>query len=738
MTYPQLKRHLTLYQTGSASWLLLGEHHDIQCKGAVYGDLFPLLDGSHHEDELPDLLPQHTPSAIYFALMDLYERHLLVQWSATNNDDSEQERFNQAMGWRAGESVKVSPPLRLRIEALKPLATAPLNALLTEAGFSVSSAQADLVVWLVPNYDDGDLPGINRQMIVEKQSWLVVNPTGRQPMLGPLFVPEHSACWACLIHRLRFNHPSSTWLRKEKGGDSPIMRPSTKLSRQLIYHQLGLFLQAWTHGQNHLVNRLWTYDLSTHHVQKHHVVKRPQCPTCGIPNTRFDNLEAVKVTLPPSPIRVRQDGGYRDRDPRQTLRQYQKHVSPLTGIVRYLQPISGPHWAHNVDAGPNLATFDATMTQIRDRYRYLSGGKGKTASQAMASGLCEAIERVCAIYDADRPFWRRPKQDLPYKAYSPNELMLYSHAQWAAANRVDQTDPYRQLPQPYEPKRAIDWAPVWSLTHDQPRFVPLQYAYGGAPQAHERIAYASSNGNAAGNTMTEAVLQGLYELIERDAVAIWWYNRLQRPAVDLTTIADPYCQQLCTGYDQLGRDLWVLDLTHDLDIPVYAAVSAAHGDNPAILLGFGAHGDARVALERALVEMNQLLPLVAGADCQPQQKTADPAVRHWLKHATLANQPYLRAASSPARSLPSIPEPTDCKTLVADLVRQLAALDMETLVLNLTRPDIGLPVVKVMVPGLRHFWPRFAPGRLFDVPVKLGWRKQQCSEDALNSLSVFF
>ena len=36
-------------------------------------------------------------------------------------------------------------------------------------------------------------------------------------------------------------------------------------------------------------------------------------------------------------------------------------------------------------------------------------------------------------------------------------------------------------------------------------------------------------------------------------------------------------------------------------------------------------------------------------------------------------------------------------------------------------PEIGLPVVKVIVPGLRHFWARFAPGRLYDVPVKLGW-----------------
>ena len=46
---------------------------------------------------------------------------------------------------------------------------------------------------------------------------------------------------------------------------------------------------------------------------------------------------------------------------------------------------------------------------------------------------------------------------------------------------------------------------------------------------------------------------------------------------------------------------------------------------------------------------------------------------------------------------------------------------MEMMVLDQTRPEIGLPVVKVIVPGLRHFWARFAPGRLYDVPVRLGW-----------------
>ena len=61
---------------------------------------------------------------------------------------------------------------------------------------------------------------------------------------------------------------------------------------------------------------------------------------------------------------------------------------------------------------------------------------------------------------------------------------------------------------------------------------------------------------------------------------------------------------------------------------------------------------------------------------------------------------------------------------------------MEVLVLGQTRPDIHLPVARVIVPGLRHFWERFAPGRLFDVPVAMGWRDSPLAETELNPVPV--
>jgi ribosomal protein S12 methylthiotransferase accessory factor YcaO len=72
-----------------------------------------------------------------------------------------------------------------------------------------------------------------------------------------------------------------------------------------------------------------------------------------------------------------------------------------------------------------------------------------------------------------------------------------------------------------------------------------------------------------------------------------------------------------------------------------------------------------------------------------------------------------------------------CRTIIE-------AQDMEMLVLDQTRADVGMPVVKVVVPGLRHFWARYAPGRLFDVPVKMRWLEKPLREEDLNPIPIFF
>src|SRR5882724_2591978 len=100
--------------------------------------------------------------------------------------------------------------------------------------------------------------------------------------------------------------------------------------------------------------------------------------------------------------------------------------------------------------------------------------------------------------------------------------------------------------------------------------------YGGYPAPPDLACCVSDpSGSAAGTSLEEAVLQGVLELVERDALAIWWYNRVRRPAIALDAVDDPYVRRLVQWYGERGRALWALDLTTDLGIPAVAAVSRA-------------------------------------------------------------------------------------------------------------------------------------------------------------------
>jgi ribosomal protein S12 methylthiotransferase accessory factor len=206
------------------------------------------------------------------------------------------------------------------------------------------------------------------------------------------------------------------------------------------------------------------------------------------------------------------------------------------------------------------------------------------------------------------------------------------------------------------------------------------------------------------------------ELVERDAVSIWWYNRISRPVVRLQTFGIGLVDAIVAEQENQGRDLVVFDVTHDLGVPVFVAMSVHSHLGP--MFGFGAHFDAIRALVSALTELGQALCFV------------DEEARKW-KGVEWYRQPHLWRRDSGSRHAGEYPITSDTPT-VQRCLHVAASAGLEVLVRDCTRHDIGVPVVRVMVPGLRHMWPRYGSGRLQNVPVKMGWLKRPTAELALN------
>ena len=304
-------------------------------------------------------------------------------------------------------------------------------------------------------------------------------------------------------------------------------------------------------------------------------------------------------------------GGYRTVSSRATVARFRKHVSPLTGVVTRLERIEADLPLNtNFYAAHNFSAPAQSVNELRAGLTGGSFGKGCTAEQAEASALMEAIERYSGIFQGDEiRVTRRFTDFAPGDAILPNDVLLFSDAQSRPDRRgKDDSHETQMAPAPFDPSARIEWSPVWSLRDGRFKYIPtslLYFFYSGPAAFH-----ADSNGCAAGNTLEEAIVQGFLELVERDAYAIWWYNRLRRAEVDLSQFNNSYVRDLQTQLAETGRRLWVLDVTSDLGIPTYVAILHwMQNGQENIEFGSGAHFDPRIAMLRTLTELNQFLSI---------------------------------------------------------------------------------------------------------------------------------
>jgi len=552
-----------------------------------------------------------------------------------------------------------------------------------------------------------------------------------------VFSPRDGACWTCLADRMMRNREVKGLLDRAGArcvAASPLARHP--LGQSAIGLAAVEIAKAIATGfRTELRDHIISLDLSGATTAKHYVAKRPQCPSCGAKKLRDPRRAPVPFRPAAGGKLVMTSGGYRSVSPRATVARYRKHVSPLVGVVSRLERMDADlplntnwHATHN---------FSGPAQSINELRAGLSGGsfgKGSTAEQGEASALMEAIERYSGVYQGDEIRTTRRFKDFPAgEAILPNDVLLFSDAQYEKGQApAHDADDSQTIPAPFDRSAKIEWSPVWSLRDERFRYLPtslLYFYYRGLEAC--RI-HADSNGCAAGNTREEAVVQGFLELVERDAYAIWWYDRSQRAEVDLGRFDDSYIRDLRSQLAETGRRLWVLDVTSDLKIPTFVAITHWVDDGKEnIEFGSGAHFDSRIAVMRALTELNQFLSigLMGGAKGDKSSLDGTTPLR-------LADHPFL-VPSGMALAPPASDTTFDrleTREQVAACVRIAQREGLDFLVLDQTRPDIEVPVVRVIVPGLRHFYRRFAPGRLYDVPVKLGLRDRPLSEHELNPL----
>jgi YcaO-like protein with predicted kinase domain len=315
-------------------------------------------------------------------------------------------------------------------------------------------------------------------------------------------------------------------------------------------------------------------------------------------------------------------------------------------------------------------------------------GKGVTREAAAASALMEAVEG-----------WHSERVEVP---------LVYDS--YASLCRRAQTIDVMRLPvrrgAAVRPDYPLLWAEAAELMTGESLWVPFEYVSTNFVEPNRAGAtfIASTNGLASGNHRLEAIVHGLCELIERDSYAVWLARGGSGQAgtrLDVNTVHDGAVQELLSRISDAGVLVAVWDLTADTGVPSYYCQLVDHPNTPrwaaiGVCAGLGCHLDAVVALLRAVTEavQSRLTQISGSRDDMFDYETAA-NLDDVRAAAELAKRPADRAFSGVDLSGETFGDD------VASLVAALAQIGIGNVaVVDLTRPEVGIPVVKVVVAGL--------------------------------------
>ncbi|WP_245593342.1 YcaO-like family protein [Azospirillum halopraeferens] len=369
-------------------------------------------------------------------------------------------------------------------------------------------------------------------------------------------------------------------------------------------------------------------------------------------------------------------------------------VPPETTLARVTPflPVMGITRVANVTGLDTIGIPVVMVTRPNARSVSVSQGKGVTLAAARASGVMESIE----TYHAER-------------IAHPVKFASYEDLRWT--HRVaDVTRLPHRADGTFSPHTPILWIEGMELMSGTPMWVPFETVHLNftVPMPPGSGAFiAGSNGLASGNHPLEAIVHAIGELVERDAATLWHLRSAaeqEDTRIDLSTVGDPLCRSMLQRFEDAGVDAAVWELTSDIGLPAFLCRIVPREDLPRHSVrpasGMGCHCAREVALARALTEAAQSrLTFISGArDDMPRGeylRHLDPAaVARWQRRIRGGGggRDFALCPTAPGRTVEE-----DLRDQLARLRR--AGID-EVVAVDLTKPEFGIPVVRVVIPGL--------------------------------------
>lgn len=459
---------------------------------------------------------------------------------------------------------------------------------------------------------------------------------------------------------------------------------------------------------------VWSVSRSTQEIHRYRLLRSSDCPRCAVPPADAGARVAVEA-VPVAP------GASRARTPEQLDLPLDALANPVCGAI----------------GGPAMRAYQATASApttgrftVRSKYGLHDmwwSGHAESYARSELLGVLEGLERSAGQYN------RR----LPARWASADELEV-PFVDLAACGTYSDEFYARHAEQhvPWETRPVVPWVHGWSLRDDRAVLVPEQLVYYLDRRPGVRTSVQEcSNGCASGASLTEAVLHGLLELVERDAFLLSWYTGRELDRIDLDTVGSPLVAQMRGCVELLGYELRCFDVRLDVRVPAVGAVAVRRDGGPGTLcFAGGASLDPASAVQAAVCEVAAYVPGFADRVASAGPDLAAMAHDHRRvarleDHALLFGLPEMgglaprwTSSTSPVRALDDVfadwtsgrAPTTDLGAEVHGIVGLLAGLGLDTVVVDQTTPEqlaLGVRTACVVVPGL--------------VPIDFGWERQR-------------
>ena len=340
-----------------------------------------------------------------------------------------------------------------------------------------------------------------------------------------------------------------------------------------------------------------------------------------------------------------------------------------------------------------LPIYTAIRPTAEDGAVSIYGGKGITKDHAKASAMMEGFER----YSAER-------QD-------NDETIIVSLSEIEEFGEY--IDPKSlNLPKEFEKKDISDLSLEWSksidLISNREYYIPTNAIYHPyiSKDDSQSLFKSNTNGLASGNILEEAILHGIFEVIERDAWSIFELTHKNYAQIDISSIENEIIIDIIEKFESEGIKIKLMDFTADIKIPTIAASAddTITKDAGLLTLGMGTHLDPEVAILRALTEVAQSRATqINGA--REDTVRADFAREAGYERMKRINKFYFRDEEEQIKLSDIENRSTSSITRDIEIVKdELVSNDIQKILYaNLTRPELDVSVVRVVIPEMELY-----------------------------------